>query len=261
MLFRSQKVSILGIDEAESARYASLLGEDLLTNQVSAIHTLYTVWRQLLLEGKLSDSSRTLEGQPLCSIWTTMMNPATLGDERMAIIEEVKKAVKMVEDSMDFPGVMPEVSVNLVMSTKTPKGEADVAAMPGRIVNVKGRARGLLAPEFGVSHHMARVLLISHSRFPAIKSAMNIRYDRNIAKILKRNSIEFMMTDSTREGPDTVLNSIQQLLPKIKKQPQAIIDAGGQGIEPITYLFGERALEVAKEAIAISQQYMMLRGN
>ncbi|MBM3898428.1 MAG: hypothetical protein FJ358_07915 [Thaumarchaeota archaeon] len=260
--FYSQKVSVLGIGEAESARYASLLGEDLVTNQVAAVHTLYTVWRQLLLEGKLSDPSRILDGRPLCDIWTPMMNPATTGDERVAIIEEVKKAVRMIEGSTTFPSIMPEVSVNLVMSTRSPKGEADVAAMPGRIVNVKGRARGLLAPEFGVSHHMARVLLILHSKFPAIISAMNIRYDQYVAKVLKQNKIECVMTDpSGREGSDPVLHSIQQLLPKIKQQPKAVIDAGGQGIEPITYIFGESALDVATSAIAISRQYSTLSTN
>ena len=260
--FYAQKVSALGISEAESTRYAGLLGEDLMTNQIAAVHTLYTVWRQLLLEGRLSDPNRNLQGQPLCNIWMSMMNPTTTGDERMAIIEEIKRAVKIIEDSTAFPNIMPEVSVNLVVSTKSPKGEPDVAAMPGRIVNIKGRARGLLAPEFGVSHHMARVLLALHSKFPSIRASMNIRYDDKIAKILKKNRIEYMMTDSSRrEGTDPVLESIQQLLVKIKKQPQAIVDAGGQGIEPITYIFGESALEVVKNAIGISQQYSPERGN
>jgi len=191
-----------------------------------------------------------------------MLNPTTMGDERMAIIEEIKRAVRIIEDSTAFPKIMPEVSVNLVVSTKSPKGEIDVAAMPGRIVNVKGRARGLLAPEFGVSHHMARVLLGLHSKFPSITASMNIRYDDEIAKILKKNRIEYVMTDSSsREGTDPVLQSMQKLLVKIEKQPQAIVDAGGQRIEPITYLFGESAVEVVKEAIRISQQYSSERGN
>jgi len=260
--FYAQKVSALGISEPESGRYAGLLGEDLITNQIAAVHTLYTVWRQLLLEGKLFDPNRTLQGQTLCDVWMSMMVPGKTGDERMSIIEEIRRAVRIIEDSTAFPNMMPEVSVNLVMSTKSPKGETDVAAMPGRIVNVKGRARGLLAPEFGVSHHMARVLLVLHSKFPSIRASMNLRYDDAVAKVLKKNQIEYLMTDSTnREGSDPVLQSIQRLLAKIKKQPRAIVDEGGPGIEPITYIFGESALEVVKSAVGISQLYSLERPN
>lgn len=261
--FYFQKASSLGISESESSRYAALLGEDLSSNQIAAVYTLYTIWRQLLFEGRMCDPHRAQAPElALCDVCMKVMSPATAGDERTAVIEEIKRAVRLVEDSNAFPNIMPEVSVNLVMSTKMPKGEMDVAAMPGRIVNVKGRARGLLAPEFGVSHHMARVLLAVHSRFPSVRAAINIRYDEKIAKILKKGRIEYVATDAKyRESPDPVLQSVHNLLPKVKKQPQAIVDAGGPGIEPIAYLFGETALNVVKMAIGIAQQYQPERRN
>lgn len=258
--FYMKKVESLGIGESESERYATLLGEDVVTSQIAAVYTLYTIWRRLLVDGRMCDPHRAqVPGLEQCDVCMRVMGTATIGDERSSVIEEIKRAAKLLEDSSTFPQIMPEVSVNLVMAVKSPKGEMDIAAIPGRIVKVKGRARSLLAPEFGVSHHMARVLLAVQSKFPDVGATINVRFNDGVKRALQKSKSEYAVTSvSDREGPDPVLQSIQNLLPKLKKKPEAIVDAGGPGIEPMTYLFADTATNVARKAIQIAHVYAPL---
>ena len=258
--FYAKKAEGLGITESESERYATLLGEDLVTSQIAAVYTLYTIWRRLLVDGRMCDPHRAqVPGLAQCDVCMKVMGSVNIGDERSSVIEEIKRAAKLLEDSSTFPQIMPEVSVNLAMSEKSPKGEMDIAAIPGRIVKVKGKARSLLAPEFGVSHHMARVLLAVQSRFPDIRAAINVRFDNDIKRALQQSKSEYAMTDvSHREGEDPVLQSIQNVLYKLKKKPEAIVDGGGLGIEPMTYFFADTATNVVRKAIGIAHTYVSL---
>ena len=259
-IFYAKKTMDLGIDAPESEHYAALLSEDLVTSKVAAVYTLYTVWRKLLIDGRMCDPHRAqIPGLAQCDVCMTIMGSATKSDERSAVIEEIQRAVKLLEDSNTFPQIMPEVSVNLVMAVKSPKGEADVAAIPGRIVKVKGKARSLLAPEFGASHHMARVLLAVQSKFPEVRATMNVRFDKNTDTIITKKDLKHAHTDpSDREGPDPVLWSIGRLIAKTRMRPDVIIDAGGLGIEPIAYLFADNATNVVRKAIGIAQGYASL---
>lgn len=253
----AKKATNLGIDTSESEHYAALLSEDLVTSKIAAVYTLYTIWRKLLADERICEAHRIqVPDLAQCDVCVMIMGSAKKSDERSAVIEEIQRATKLLEDSSAFPQIMPEVSVNLVMSVRSPKSESDVAAIPGRIVKVKGKARSLLAPEFGASQHMAKVLLVVQSKFPDIRATMNVRFDWAVDKIITKRGIRCANTDpSDRDGQDPVLWSIQKLVAKTKTKPDVIVDAGGPGIEPIAYLFADNATNVVRKALEISQSY------
>jgi predicted fused transcriptional regulator/phosphomethylpyrimidine kinase/predicted transcriptional regulator len=180
---------------------------------------------------------------------------------RNTILSNIERAVSLLSSSENFPRIMPEVSVNIVMALPRPKNELDVASIPGRIVKVRGRAKVLARPEFGVSNHMARVLLAAVSYSSEIRAAMNIAYNTDVEKAIKhlrlrvirnkrRTEEDGMGRDST--GGDVVLDSVRESFSRVRGKIDAVIDEGGFGLEPNVYLFGSDAAEVAQIALRIS---------
>ena len=106
---------------------------------------------------------------------------------------------------------------------------------------------------------MARVLLAVQSNFPDIRATINVRFDDGVERALQKSKSEYTVTSLLhREGTDPVLQSIQNLLHKLRKKPEAIVDAGGLGIEPMMYLFADTATNVVRKAIGIAHAYAPL---
>ena len=184
--------------------------------------------------------------------------------EDMNILREISLATSVLEASTSFPAVMPEVSVNIAMSRSNPKTSRDVAAVPGRINRIHGRAKAFVLPEFGSSKHMSRVLLTMNARNPSFRAALNIKYDGTIERALdalhipKRFTVvqkPAVRTPAETEETDPVLARLSGT--KMPEDPSlqhiAIIDRGSEGVEPITYLVGKRATDLAETAIKISK--------
>ena len=92
----------------------------------------------------------------------------------------VKKALVIIQNSDDMAELIPEVRSNLVMARKDASSIDDVVGVPGRITTVKGRPRAFMKPEFGASSHMARLILEVMKHDPKRRSAINLRYNRDI---------------------------------------------------------------------------------
>ncbi|MFQ6010679.1 MAG: thiamine-phosphate synthase family protein, partial [Nitrososphaerales archaeon] len=158
--FYSEKLALVGLTERDTSNLTDLLTEDLFVSQVDAIYTLYSLWRGYLSRGKICSTHQnmvhTLSNCEVCMKF--FGDRDSLQPNRREILDGLSHAVKLLEASPYFPKIMPEVSVNIVFADSMARGESDIAAMPGRIVKVHDRAKAMMAPEFGVSHHMAKVL-------------------------------------------------------------------------------------------------------
>lgn len=247
----------LGIPDPDSARYVVTLCEDLSQGQVPSVYTLYSIWRRLLGEGLMCDAHRRDSPLPIsCDMCMKIIPSAKVGHGREEIIYEMERAVRMLEGSPLFPLIMPQVSVNLVTSTQDARNEGDVAAIPGRIVKVRGMAKSILRPEFGSSHHMARVLLAARSIDATVRSAINVMYDHKMDRILRSVGIRPKETPGVRgSNGDPALDAILSSLTGLKKAPSAIVEKGGQGIEPILYLFGKNPGEIVEKSLQIANLY------
>ncbi len=298
----------VGSDEVE--RYASLLAEDLTRSQVDGIFTLYSIWKNLLFSGSICSIHQTEYGvSRQCSVCMELHRPQIREERRVAdfgdlsILENLREAARLLEDSFEFPLVMPEVSVNIAFCRPNSKTNSDVAAFPGRINRVHGRAKALIPPEFGCSNHMARVLMIFNRKYPFIRSVMNIKYDSRvelaIEKLgLSKTETHLVVTErkkSSKTGKlgqlesDIALKNLksnkdEQVLRRLEacelpvspserrgKQPEEserkekeevaeervflVIDKGGEGLEPITYVLGQTPVDVCRVALKIAKNY------
>ncbi|ADQ68102.1 hypothetical protein C499_15690 [Halogeometricum borinquense DSM 11551] len=155
----------------------------------------------------------------------------------------VRRGLRTLTNASGFAGLIPNVGSNLAECLPEPSGIEDVAAIPGRIFDVKGQATVPSDPEFGVSEHVASVLLSAREAGRDVHSAVNIRYDPDIIA-----SLEDSGYDAIEFDPDAPTDPIVAALSDRDDLTDtfALYQSGAYGIEAITYVLGPDAPTVAR---------------
>ena len=135
----------------------------------------------------------------------------------------VRRGVRTLENTSGFANLIPAVGANLVEALPDATTIDDVAAVPGRILDVKGKATVPGDPEFGVSEHVASVLLAAQSAGNPARAALNVRYDETLVA-----DLEPAVGAALEDDPGA----------------DALYQTGGFGIEPVCYVLGEDAAAV-----------------
>ena len=234
---------------------SALLADDLVRGPVHGVRTLDRIWIGLLGSGAACTVHREMYPS-LADCDFCMKEYGARQGSVARVVSEVADAARLLEDSPEFMKVMPEVSVNIACATPGASTPADVVAIPGRIVRVRGRARVMLPPEAGASTHLSRVLLLAIRRGPQLRACVNIRYDRRMAKALKRSGVKTMVIGGyPPEGDDPTSDALERKLASSGDRFDAIVDVGGAGIEPNVYLFAKGAREVVELALKLARLY------
>ncbi|MFC6904752.1 thiamine-phosphate synthase family protein [Halalkalicoccus tibetensis] len=157
------------------------------------------------------------------------------------VLSSVRRGLRGLENASGFAGLIPNVGSNLVEATPEAVTIDDVAGVPGRIFDVKGRATIPGDPEFGVSEHVASVLLAAREHGSDANAALNVRYEPSLSALLSEAGhtvVEFDGEDDLEEAITEALGS----------EPEATVLAqtGGFGIEPVIYVLGEDAPAVVE---------------
>ena len=256
-----EKMRELGISDEDTNRYVEMLSEDVVRGKVEAIYTLSSFWRNLLAAGTICPIHRR-ESAILeeCDVCMRLYGSTQIDVEKAEALREVERAAKIVENSTFFPAVIPEVSVNIVQATYKATTEMDVAALPGRMVKIHGRADHILPAEFGVSRHMARMLLAAMQSNPEICAAVNIRHDKRISTIISDMQLPVTKISgedhqASLEGDMVVSAFKAKINTSMIQSTQIVVDEGGNGLEPNTYIFGRSASEAAQRALEIAKRY------
>ena len=270
-----------GTNQAELEGFARILSDDVSRSQVDGIFTLYSIWKNMLFNGDIcAFHQRKSTISKECSVCMDLHRPPRESwitkdskEEDYAILHTLSEAVAQIESSPLFPTIMPEVSVNIAMCRVNPQSKRDVAAIPGRINKIHGRAKAFVLPEFGSSNHMSKVLLLFNSKSDYIKSVLNLRYDESLESALTLVGLRKIMTkERTRpqrknadslEVPPSNDEIVLQRLARVvlsesflkNRVPFAVVDLGSEGLEPITYLFGSTATELSQLAVKICYAY------
>ncbi len=178
-------------------------------------------------------------------------------EERDRVLKEMRRAIEMIERCEKFTRIMPEVRVNLVRALPEARSIYDIAGIPGRIVEVRGKAKAFMEPEFGSSKHMAGVLLAAMEVDSSVRAAINIKYDEEIHQVLEQMGLTigcFERRELPREGEPPAALGVKLVAERLRRLPEVVVDKGGYGIEPISYLFGTTAVEVAERAIHVAEE-------
>ncbi|WP_255170159.1 thiamine-phosphate synthase family protein [Natrononativus amylolyticus] len=156
------------------------------------------------------------------------------------VLSSLRGGLRILENASGFAGLIPAVGSNLVACTPDAEDVDDVAGVPGRIFDVKGRATVPAGPEFGVSEHVATVLLAARRHGSDAAAAGNIRYDPALLADLEERGHVTAEFDETGDVASSVGAAIEA-----RPEATVLYQTGGQGIEPISYVLGPDAESVA----------------
>ncbi|QSW98533.1 thiamine-phosphate synthase family protein [Haloterrigena alkaliphila] len=156
------------------------------------------------------------------------------------VLSSLRRGLRILENASGFSTLIPAVGSNLVACTPDAADVDDVAGVPGRIFDVKGQTTVPSGPEFGVSEHVATVLLAARDHGADASAAINVRYDKNLLAELTEQGHTTAEFDESSDVASSVGAAIED-------DPEATVlyQTGGMGIEPLIYVLGPDAESVA----------------
>jgi predicted fused transcriptional regulator/phosphomethylpyrimidine kinase/predicted transcriptional regulator len=184
----------------------------------------------------------------------TMPGLAEYGDDRFAVhdpdsrvresertLASVRRGLRILENTSGFAGLIPAVGSNLVEALSEAEGIEDIAAVPGRILDIKGSVAVPGDPEFGVSEHVASVLLAARAGGSDARAALNVRYDPDVVAALEAAGHQTVEFDPEAPVAEAVAAAVEA-------DPDATVlyQTGGEGIEPIVYVLAADAPAAAR---------------
>lgn len=179
--------------------------------------------------------------------------------ERAVVIGDILEALRTLEQSETFPIIVPQVRANFVVCNDLSQTYKDVAGVPGRITIIDGRARVLISPRFGASQHTAELLLHAKDTWPRVRACLCVSGKEDVVKIAEKIGFQVLSMKEPESSASKIVESLKTTnqIPSKKTTFPAIHIPGGIGIEPILYLFGPSAKELAKRSLRIGDSILV----
>jgi predicted fused transcriptional regulator/phosphomethylpyrimidine kinase/predicted transcriptional regulator len=161
----------------------------------------------------------------------------------------VRRGLRIVRNTEGFARLIPAVGSNIVESLSTAETIEDVAAVPGRILDVHGQITIPGEPEFGVSQHVATVLLTARSHGSDARAAVNVAYDEDLLAALAESGAVTAEFDAEADVEEAIGAALEET-----PDADVLYQSGGYGIEPIIYVLGPDAPSVATKLRDVAGQ-------
>jgi len=184
--------------------------------------------------------------------------------ERWRVLKDVESAVNALLANQEYVAeVVPEVGMNIGMSLPWlyARSPLDVAAVPGRISRMGKRLVVPGKPEFGASSHVANLILEVMKFEPALRAAANLAYTPGVEEKLRGLGFSLSWFDR-REEPEEIKRTegmttawgVRFAVSRAgMRVPDAIIDYGEHGKEPLVFIIGKAASEVALRIVNLAR--------
>ncbi|MFH0887362.1 MAG: thiamine-phosphate synthase family protein [bacterium] len=182
------------------------------------------------------------------------------------IENKLLSALKKLEDCREFVGLIPEVRTNLVYSREDPKTPQDVMAIDGRITVVDGMPKAAGKPKYGVSSHMARLIIEFNKRDASICSGIDFantpQFSDWLQKYCETKGWVFAPINRDNEPEDAKVKDEGSIPWKVRealrvsggKIPKICYESAAIGKEPLSFLVGKDPVEVVDQIIEISKE-------
>jgi hydroxymethylpyrimidine/phosphomethylpyrimidine kinase len=177
--------------------------------------------------------------------------------ESDGIEKELSDAISKFTNLKNISKYIPEVQTNFVFSRKNPKSLNDILGVSGRIVKVENSVIVAGSLKYGGSRHVGSAVFQMAKKFPAIRSGINIKYDKEFIKkaISKKLAVSYYERRAepsktrTKEG-STISWGIKNAI-KSSKPVDLIFHKGDLGKEPMIIIFGDTPNAVLGKIIKI----------
>lgn len=173
-----------------------------------------------------------------------------------SIIRNVERALLILESHPEIQAVIPRVLMNIVEAKPGAVTEDDVVGVPGRIDAHDGRVIIGSRPTYGGSKHLGRLIIKCMNVNSRYRSVASIKYDSKVEDALRELGIRYAKAGPPHESPPSEDDVINAVVNSLTKDPalEAVIDLGGYALEPVTYVFGLDAVDVALKVVRIASR-------
>jgi len=168
------------------------------------------------------------------------------------VMNELRIAIEEIQAFENFGKLIPETQSNIAFALPDARDLDHIAAIKGRFVKIGDRATASSIIEFGASKHVGSAILAYMTVNRLIRSAMNIKYDEKIRKII-RSIFKISDYDRMKEPKHVMKKEGMSIFWGIKcalaKYPEAeiIYHKGALGKEPMCIIFGSNPIEVVNK--------------
>ena len=152
---------------------------------------------------------------------------------------------KFVEIKNIYKGI-PECQTNFVFSKKNPKSIKDILGISGRIVKTGNTVTVAGDLSYGGSKHVATALTTMNKKFPDVRSAINLKYNKETISKLRKERLHISSYDrnaepknvKTKEG-SSIEWGIKYAIKNSEEPPDVIYHKGDFGKEPMIIIFAK----------------------
>jgi predicted fused transcriptional regulator/phosphomethylpyrimidine kinase/predicted transcriptional regulator len=233
------------MDDEATKNAVKLLAEGLQSGDMSELQALSVVMQLIRnqetrgLLCKLHEKQSPGIAGAGCNLCLMTRGSEVLEEEN--VLSNLRSALRLLESTKRFSMIIPNVGTNLAMTKRDAKDLRDVAAVPGRIYEMRGGVKIPAAPEFEASTHVAGLVLAVNRSDPKIRAGINIKFSEEIVAACDSLGWKPLEVKGEYAGRET---DLAQKLLRQKKIPHVIYHRGAFGIEPMVYLVGEDAVDV-----------------
>jgi hydroxymethylpyrimidine/phosphomethylpyrimidine kinase len=177
--------------------------------------------------------------------------------EKYRMLKEMEMAIERLKEAK-IGILIPEVQSNMAYALHDAKGFEDVMAFPGRIIKYGNNIITVSRPEFGVSRHIASIVLTVMKFDSTKRAAMNIKYSPEIINTCRRLNLKtasFNRKDEPEKSKRKEGSSLEWGTEKVIREsgfvPDIIYDLGDIGKEPMIRVIAGNPEELCKIIIGI----------
>ena len=173
--------------------------------------------------------------------------------------QELKNAINKFVRINGIYKEIPECQTNFVYSKKNPKSTKEVLGVEGRIVKTGKKVTLAGELRYGGSKHVATSLLAVNKKFPDIRSAINLKYQKSKMAKIRESGLISKSYDRTNEPKNVKINGssikwgTEFAIEDLEKAPDVIFHKGDQGKEPMIIIFDENPTLLMKKIRKIAK--------
>lgn len=172
--------------------------------------------------------------------------PLVQNNEQFLVWLRLKNAINTMITFLPSQYI-PEVGINFGYALSNAKTRNDVCAVNGRIIKQKNQSFLCGTLDFGVSKHVASIILTAMMFNATMRSAINIRYSQKTVKICKKIGLKIGSFNRENEPPNTTSTlewGTHYATTSLNKVPDIIYDNGSIGKEPMIRILGKNPEDV-----------------
>jgi hydroxymethylpyrimidine/phosphomethylpyrimidine kinase len=167
--------------------------------------------------------------------------PLLRSNEKFLVWLELKTAIETIVSILP-PRYIPEVGMNFAYALPNAKTRNDVCAVDGRITKHQEQSALCGTIDFGVSKHVASIVLAAMSFDTTMRSAVNIRYSQKTVELCKKIGFAvgtFYRKNEPPTAPSTMEWGTKHAITILGRIPDIIYDTGSVGKEPMIRILGK----------------------